>query len=219
MSTIVTITSSKCAETDSYRTSEVTNDSFDVGAFSSRVNESFAYFDISAIPSYAVFTSASVYLRQYDGSYYNEPVSIRCAPCTNYIANTSVTWNNKPSIGSLYGSLTISSNTDANRNWTISTGFGSNLNDYRVSNYLICKFYIQGASAGDNNAKGFRPSTYSTASYRPQITLEYVLPYGQVNVGDAWKNIELIQVNVGDAWKTVESMQTNVSDVWKNVSL
>lgn len=170
MSATVTITSSSCAETDSQYVAQVSNASFDVGAFSAKVNESFAYFDLSSIPSYAIVSSAVLKLRQYDGVYFKAPITLRAAPCTNYIPNTSVTWSNKPVPSALvYTDLPISGNTNSDQSWTII----GNLNSFRINNCLIIKVYALNTSAGDENAKGFRPSTYSTASYRPHLALTY----------------------------------------------
>lgn len=167
----IEIISTYCAETDSKNRSQVTNNSFDVGAFSDRVNESYAYFPLSALPTTAIVTSGVLTLRQFQGDYWNKEVTIRAAACTTYISPGSVTWNNKPaeSVSAYADYAGFYGNVNADRTWTIN----ANLNNYRLNGYLIIKVWIPGAAAGNNNAKGFRPSTYSQAAYRPRITLNY----------------------------------------------
>lgn len=167
----IEITSTHCAETDSKDRSQVTNNSFDVGGFSERVNESYAYFPLDSLPASAIVTSGVLKLRQFQGDYWNREVTIRAAACTNYISPGSVTWDNKPAeSGSAYADYAgFYGNVNADRTWTIN----ANLNNFRVNGYLIIKVWVPSAAAGDNNAKGFRPSTYSQAEYRPKITLNY----------------------------------------------
>jgi len=167
----IEITSTYCAETDSKYRTQVTSNSFDVGAFSDRVNESYAYFPLSSLPASAIVTSGVLKLRQFQGDYWNKEVTMRAAACTSYIAPGSVTWDNKPAeSGSAYADYAgFYGNVNADRTWTIN----ANLGNFRVNGYLIIKVWIPGASAGDNSAKGFRPSTYSQADLRPKITLNY----------------------------------------------
>lgn len=172
MSTTVILTSAMCAETDSNNKTQVTNDSFDVGAYPVIVNESFAYFDVSSINPRAVIESCVFKLRQCDGGYI-KTVTIRVTPCTSYIANTSVCWNNSPSVSETpYADISISGNDAADRLWTL-TG---NLNAFRNNNFIIIKAFAPSTSAGDNDAKKFCPSTHSNISYRPQLTVVYHLP-------------------------------------------
>jgi len=207
-----TITCTECAEIDSQYQSQNETNSFDIGGFGNKENRSYAFFDISDIPVNAVITGASVELRQYGGEYYDAGITIRCRICSEYISNGAITWNNQPETGSVYADLDITSNTGANRTWTLPTA--ENINNYRVNGRLILHFYGLETSENSLNAKGFRPSGNGTDS--PELTLEYIMP-SQVNVGGAWKYIEGFQVNVGDAWKTVQSIQANVGDVWKTV--
>jgi hypothetical protein len=167
----IEITSAYCAETDSKNRSQVSNGSFDVGAFSDRVNESYAFFPLASLPAGAIVTSGTLKLRQYQGDYWNKEVTMRAAACTNYIAPGSVTWDNKPSVsGSVFADYpNFYGNVNADRAWTID----ANLNNFRLNGYLIIKVWIPDTSAGANNAKGFRPSTYSISDYRPKITLSY----------------------------------------------
>lgn len=39
----------------------------------------------------------------------------------------------------------------------------------------------------------------------------------QINIGDAWKDIDAMQINIGDAWKSVDGVQINIGDAWKSV--
>lgn len=40
---------------------------------------------------------------------------------------------------------------------------------------------------------------------------------GQLNVGDAWKDIQNMQINVGDSWKSLDDGKQNIGDVWKSI--
>ncbi|MBA7646731.1 hypothetical protein ES703_54497 [subsurface metagenome] len=41
---------------------------------------------------------------------------------------------------------------------------------------------------------------------------------GQINIGDAWKDIQNIQINIGDSWKQITlGSGINIGDVWKNI--
>ena len=40
---------------------------------------------------------------------------------------------------------------------------------------------------------------------------------GQVNIGDAWKDIQNIKINVGDDWKQIVDGKINISDAWKSI--
>ena len=37
----------------------------------------------------------------------------------------------------------------------------------------------------------------------------------QINIGDAWKDIELMKINIGDSWKDVAGAWINIGDSWK----
>jgi hypothetical protein len=37
----------------------------------------------------------------------------------------------------------------------------------------------------------------------------------QINIGDAWKDVDGLQINIGDAWKEVDAIQVNIGDAWK----
>lgn len=39
----------------------------------------------------------------------------------------------------------------------------------------------------------------------------------QINIGDAWKDVDSLKINIGDAWKDVSKVQINIGDVWKDV--
>ena len=39
----------------------------------------------------------------------------------------------------------------------------------------------------------------------------------QINIGDAWKDVDLIKINIGDVWKDVAAVKINIGDVWKDV--
>jgi len=54
------------------------------------------------------------------------------------------------------------------------------------------------------------------SSVAPYLELTYT-SNAQVNIGDAWKEVETIQVNVGDVWKDVDSIQPNIGDDWKDI--
>ena len=45
----------------------------------------------------------------------------------------------------------------------------------------------------------------------------YVTGYqlGQINIGDAWKDIVSIDINIGDVWKRLCDLNLNVGDDWK----
>jgi len=37
----------------------------------------------------------------------------------------------------------------------------------------------------------------------------------QINIGDAWKAVELMKINIGDVWKDVSGAWVNIGDSWK----
>ncbi len=39
----------------------------------------------------------------------------------------------------------------------------------------------------------------------------------QINIGDAWKDVDTIYINIGDVWKTGANVYINIGDVWKTV--
>ena len=39
----------------------------------------------------------------------------------------------------------------------------------------------------------------------------------QINIGNTWKEYELMKINIGDSWKAVEGVQINIGDTWKEV--
>lgn len=159
-----------CAETDSKNPEQISNNSFDIGAFSRQVNESFAFFDLSALPPGALVSKIQLILRQKNGSYYSREVNIKAALCSNYIDASRIIWNYKPEITDTAAALTFSGNIDAERKWSFDRP--SELTRYINGGKAIFKFYIEGASAGDNNAKGFVPSS-SSGDKRPRLHIEY----------------------------------------------
>ena len=59
---------------------------------------------------------------------------------------------------------------------------------------------------------------YVTTSADGMIKVTYVVaagPDAQINIGDAWKVIELMKINIGDVWKDVEGGWINIGDSWK----
>jgi len=66
------------------------------------------------------------------------------------------------------------------------------------------------------------PDPFGTASSGTQQFCFYALytersTNMQINISDAWKDIEGVQVNIGDVWKEVEGVQINIGDTWKEV--
>ncbi len=39
----------------------------------------------------------------------------------------------------------------------------------------------------------------------------------QINIGDAWKDIDAIKINIGNVWKDVTAIKINIGNVWKDV--
>ena len=39
----------------------------------------------------------------------------------------------------------------------------------------------------------------------------------ELNISDAWKDVDAIQINIGDTWKEVSSAKINISDTWKTI--
>ena len=39
----------------------------------------------------------------------------------------------------------------------------------------------------------------------------------QLNIGDAWKEVDAMQINIGDVWKDVAGAQINIGDAWKEI--
>ena len=193
-----------CAETDSYNKTQITNDSFDIGAFSKQVNESYAYFSLAGLPENAKIISFDLWLMQKTGSYYNKSVSVKASVCENYIKPSSVCWNNKPKAGKISGKTTISSNSAGERKWTLlnaETDEPYPIAAYLTDNILVVKFEIEGAAAGDNNAKGFRASNYATVSARPRLKIAYELPQGVKVYKNGVFTEKPVRVYTGGTWK------------------
>jgi len=62
---------------------------------------------------------------------------------------------------------------------------------------------------------GFSSTEETGTTQDPYLEITYITP--QINISDAWKNVEGIQINIGDAWKAVSSMKTNIGDTWKTI--
>ena len=64
-------------------------------------------------------------------------------------------------------------------------------------------------------------NTYDFAANQcMELKIDYTAPTGtnmQINIGDAWKEIDAMQINIGDTWKEVAGMQINIGDTWKEV--
>ena len=61
------------------------------------------------------------------------------------------------------------------------------------------------------------------ASYEPELVITYTVAqatpdYPKINIGDAFKTVELVMINVGGEWKEVSAVQINVGDAWKNLT-
>ena len=39
----------------------------------------------------------------------------------------------------------------------------------------------------------------------------------QINIADAWKDVDSMQINIGDTWKDVTEVKQNIGDTWKTV--
>ena len=39
----------------------------------------------------------------------------------------------------------------------------------------------------------------------------------QINIGDAWKDVDSMKINIGDAWKDVAEVKQNIGDAWKTI--
>ena len=145
----IEIISTYCAETDSKNRSQVTNNSFDVGAFSDRVNESYAFFPLASLPAGAIVTSGTLKLRQYQGDYWNKGIARRPA----LISFRHVTWDNKPAESAARcGLRRLLRQCQRRQDGRLTPIWATSVN---VSHQGMFR-----ASAGDS-AKGFRPSTYS----------------------------------------------------------
>ena len=60
--------------------------------------------------------------------------------------------------------------------------------------------------------------TFVFSSPRRQSLYATGYQLGQLNIGDAWKDIQNIQINVGDAWKQITlGSKINIGDVWKEI--
>ena len=202
-----------CAETDSANTSQVTNDSFDVGAFSRQVNESYAVFDLSSLPEGASVSKLKLRLRQKSGSYYKKSVTLTAAVCSNYISPSRIKWSSKPGISQIKGNLTISANENADRTWTLRDASG--LGQYIFDGKLTVKIFAEGASAGDNNAKGFETPGVSDNSKKPRLTVEYDTPHGIKVFTQGSFTEKPVKVFTGGSW-TEASVKYFDGNEWKN---
>ena len=65
------------------------------------------------------------------------------------------------------------------------------------------------------------PCTTETFTFFSGVKMSlYATGYqlGQINIEDAWKDIQNIQINIGDAWKQITlGSLINISDVWKEI--
>ena len=39
----------------------------------------------------------------------------------------------------------------------------------------------------------------------------------QINIADAWKDVDSMKINIGDVWKDVAEVKQNIGDAWKTV--
>lgn len=62
-------------------------------------------------------------------------------------------------------------------------------------------------------------SYYGWSLGQPVVMYEYqdVGTNMQINISDAWKDVELMKINIGDVWKDVEGVQINIGDSWETV--
>lgn len=79
--------------------------------------------------------------------------------------------------------------------------------------------YFKIGSTGDGEYKSgdYIPSSGESFTTADRKFYLYAtgLQLGQINIGDAWKDIQNIQINIGDSWKQLCDMEINISDVWK----
>ena len=59
------------------------------------------------------------------------------------------------------------------------------------------------------------PDAGTNSDWRISMWADYMLM--QVNIADAWKNVDSVQINIGDVWKDVSEVQINIGDAWKTV--
>ena len=80
-------------------------------------------------------------------------------------------------------------------------------------------------SAQDGDIRGLFFKSDGTKMYIIGLTNKTVYQYDlpvpgtniQINIGDAWKDVDELQINIGDVWKDVAEVKINIGDVWKDV--
>lgn len=50
----------------------------------------------------------------------------------------------------------------------------------------------------------------------PTLEVRQHLPI-KINIGDVWKDVQLIKINIGDEWKYLSELHINIADIWKVV--
>jgi murein DD-endopeptidase MepM/ murein hydrolase activator NlpD len=125
----------------------------------------FMRFDLSSIPSNANVSSATLHLY---GELVGNGLTIRAYPVTGSWSESSINWNNKPSIAtSAYESTSFSS--DGSKSMSF-TSFVSTWVSGTSSNYGIM---LLSESSSTNNYVGLGTSENNTSSRRPRLVVDY----------------------------------------------
>jgi len=96
----------------------------------------------------------------------------------------------------------------------------SNINKTGITK-ICCRNYERDYldSEGPHQSQGCYFSEQADTTYDPKLEIDYTEPSTnmQINIGDAWKEVDSMQINIGDVWKDVTGVQQNIGDTWKTV--
>lgn len=132
-------------------------------------------------------------------------------PVTSHTSNTATS----TSTGDLIIGGFCSTQTE---NITLGTGF-TTLSSDLTAVYDLAEYDILDV-AGDYAATATTGTTTYTIMACAIFAIGEEPPAGtnaKINIGDAWKNVDVIKINIGDAWKNVNSAKINIGDAWKTI--
>jgi len=98
-----------------------------------------------------------------------------------------------------------------------------------LEDYFFYKYDSTGGDGRNVPAAAPWPATLDDDDFYNNTAVKYSIyatytPSGgdegtnmQLNISDAWKDVDAIQINISDAWKEVTGAQINISDTWKTI--
>ena len=178
-----------------------TSSAIEVGGYSS-VYRGLLKFDLSSIPTNATVTSAKLYLTiTSDYATYGRDFCVY--RLKQSWSESSVNWSSPWSSGGASGasdveatdigcvSLSASESVGTQKEWTLSTSDVQEMVDGTWTNY---GFLIR-ANTENYDRYAFASSSYTTASYRPKLIIEYSVPETTPTPPPSWESAEYVYGN------------------------